>query len=220
MLSGLKTYTTVDTKYCPPSQSVNSAAYGSNCKGTWGFCTRFHPDLYTICSRWYTVNRKKIVPKDVRITRQSVLLWYLGDGTLINKNNTCTIRLSTDSFDKSEIEDILIPGLRVHNIDSIRNSENRIKLTTASIPQFFNLIGKTSPIECYSYKFSPPEWRFEAKRMSQVCKEFNLNYNKLSYYVKLGKVPCYRASEKGRPRFLNEHIEVIKQLINELKEES
>ena len=46
-------------------------------------------------------------------------------------------------------------------------------------------------------------------RQQEVADEFGIDYNKLSYWVKSGKVPCLRASEGGKPRFLPEHIKQI-----------
>ena len=35
--------------------------------------------------------------------------------------------------------------------------------------------------------------------------------------VKIGEIPCYRASEMGRPRFLPEHVEACKEMIKKGK---
>ena len=186
----------------------------SDNEGCWETGTKAHPDLYKATIRWYTDKHVgKQVPSDVRINATSVMLWYLGDGTVINKDNTCVVRLSTDSFPKEQIEDILIPKLKDHDIDCVRTSENRIRVVAKGLPGFFNLIGRTSPIKCYQYKFNLPEWRFTAKRMRDVASELGVSYNRLSYLVKLGLVGCYRASEKGRPRMLPEHIEGAKGLV-------
>lgn len=215
MMSGLIDYKISGPKHsCHVSES--SAAFGSNVKGVFSSGTRFHPDIYKVASRWY---RKEIhgkqVPDDVRINATSVMLWYLGDGTVINKDNTCVVRLSTDSFSKEQIEDILIPKLKYYDIDCTRTEENRIRVTAKGLSGFFNLIGRTSPVKCYQYKFNLPEWRFSAKRMKEVASELGVSYNRLSYLVKLGLVPCYRASKKGRPRMLPEHIESAKALKKE-----
>ena len=198
------------------SESSYSPDKSGRSSGTWSFRTRFHPDLYKIASRWYPKDYPiKRVPADARITKLSVMLWYLGDGTVINKNNTCTIRLSTDAFPPEDIENILMPKLIQQNIDCCRTSENRIRVKTRSVPQFFDLIGRQSPIECYSYKFNVPEWRFESVRMRDAAKILGVDYNRLSYLTKIGKQPCYRASENGKPRFLPEHLEFAKTLIKE-----
>lgn len=214
LVSGLTPYLPSIPKYSPPSVCPSSAAFGSDTKGTYASRTRYHPDLYKIASRWYPEHvHGKRVPEDVRITSTSVMLWYLGDGTVVQGDNTCVIRLSTDSFPKEQIEEILMPRLKSYGIDCVRTSENRIRVVAKGIPAFFNLIGRTSPIKCYNYKFNLPEWRFEAKRMSEVANDLGVSYNRLSYLVKKGKIGCYRASEKGRPRMLPEHIKQAKELI-------
>ena len=54
----------------------------------WCGLSRFHPDLYKQHERWYRYDAngklRKQVPDDVCITPESVMMWYLGDGTLIN----------------------------------------------------------------------------------------------------------------------------------------
>ena len=48
--------------------------------------------------------------------------------------------------------------------------------------------------------------------MKDVAEELDISYDRLSYLVKIGQAPCYRATPKGRPRFLPEHIEVLSDL--------
>ena len=103
--------------------------------------------------------------------------------------------------------------MKNYDIDCTRTEENRIRVTAKGVPGFFNLIGRTSPIKCYDYKFKLPEWRFSAKRMKDVANELGVSYNRLSHLVKTGRLQCYRASKKGRPRMLPEHIESAKTLI-------
>ena len=71
--------------------------------------TRVHPDLYEQYKRWYiNVKGKNIknAPKDVRITPVSVMLWYLGDGSVVvnKQSNTIILRLSTDGFPIDNVE--------------------------------------------------------------------------------------------------------------------
>jgi len=179
--------------------------------------TSFHPDIYKQYLRWYPENingnRVKQPPEDIRITRNSVMRWYLGDGSVVVKNNTVTPRLSTDGFAMDKVE-ILVERLRDKDIICHRNNENRIRIDAKGIPAFFDFIGKKSPIQCYNYKFDKiPFWRFESKRMKEVSEELNIDYSRLSYFVKNGKIKVYRLSPTGRPRFLPEHIKEVKELI-------
>ena len=179
--------------------------------------TSFHLDIYKQYLRWYPENkggqRVKQPPEDVRITKNSVLMWYLGDGSVVVKDNTILLRLSTDGFSIDKVE-MLVDKLCQKGIKCHRTIENRIMVDARGIPAFFDLIGRQSPISCYNYKFDRiPFWRFESKRMKEVSDELGVDYHKLSYFVKIGKIPCFRLSENGRPRFLPEHIEEVKKLI-------
>ncbi len=179
--------------------------------------TSNHPDIYKQYLRWYPENKNgqriKQPPEDVRITKNSVLMWYLGDGSVVVKNNTIATRLSTDGFSKVKVE-MLVDKLQQIGIKCYRNNENRIRINSRGIPAFYNLIGEKSPIKCYNYKFDKiPFWRFESKRMKEVAEELDINYQKLAYMVKIGKIPCFRLSEKGRPRFLPNHIVKIKKMV-------
>ncbi len=184
-----------------------------------GFCwqgrTRFHPDLQDQHQRWYPLldgEPFKRPPDDVRITPRSVMLWYLGDGSLVQCGDSISLRLSTDYFQDDSVE-MLAEKLKAVGILCHRNGDNRIMVEARGIPAFFDFIGRKSPVKCYQYKFELPEWRFTAKRMRDVANDLGVSYNRLSYLIKTGLLPCYRASEKGRPRLLSEHIENAKELI-------
>ena len=179
--------------------------------------TRHHPDIYKQYLRWYPENkngiRVKQPPSDVKITPSSVMMWYTGDGSVMVNNDTIMLRLSTDGFSIDKVE-MLVRKLKEVGIQCHRTEENRIMIDAKGIPSFFDLIGTKSPVKCYDYKFDRvPEWRFKSKRMKEVAEELEIDYNRLSYFVKIGKVEVYRLSEKGKPRFLPEHIEQVKELI-------
>jgi len=179
--------------------------------------THFHPDIYKQYVRWYPQTnakyRTKQPPKDVKITPESVMMWYLGDGSCMIGKQTIVVRLSTDGFTPDRNE-LLVEKLKNKGIACHRNYFNRIFIEAKGIPAFFNFIGRKSPIECYDYKFNKiPFWRFESKRMKEVSDELNINYGRLSHLVKKNKIPCFRLSPKGRPRFLPKHIKIVKKLI-------
>jgi len=180
-------------------------------------CSKFHPDLYQQYQRWYKFREGKMikaVPTDVRITPLSVQMWYLGDGSIVQPkdNSTIMLRLSTDGFTEDEVE-YLVLQLNEKGIKCHRNNDNRIQIKSTGIPAFFDFIGKKSPVKCYDYKFDLPEWRFKSKRMREVAEELGVDYNRLSHLVKIGKIPCHRISEKGRPRFMPKHIVEVKKLV-------
>ncbi len=181
--------------------------------------TRHHPDIYKQYLRWYpeskskNLNRIKQPPSDVHITPVSVMMWYVGDGSVVVNNNTIMLRLSTDGFSKNKVE-MLVNKLNNLGIKCHRTNENRIMVNAQGISEFFNFIGTKSPIVCYDYKFDRvPQWRFKSKRMKEVSKELGVDYNQLSYFVKTGRIKVYRLSPNGRPRFLPEHIKQVEELI-------
>lgn len=166
--------------------------------------SRFHPDFFDQYIRWYNYKDKQ-PPDDVRITPTSLMMWYLGDGSVVVKDRSINLRLSTDSFLPEKVK-FLVEKLKLIGINSHRNNDNRIVIQARSIPVFFDFIGKKSPVKCYDYKFKLPDWRFESIRMKEAAKELQLSYNRLSHLVKIGKIECLRLSKNGRPRFLKEHL--------------
>ena len=178
--------------------------------------TRHHPDIYKQYLRWYPEVKEglrgKQPPDDVRITKESVESWYLGDGSLSVTETTISAKLATDGFTK-ERNDMLVDKVREIGIICHRNNDNRIRIDVKGIPAFFNLIGIESPVSCYDYKYRVPGFRLNSKRMSDVAEELNIDYSRLSHFVKIGKIKPYRITEKGRPRFLPKHIKQVKKLI-------
>jgi len=184
----------------------------------WYGRTLYSKELYEQYLRWYPEGqdgkRLKQVPKDVVITPTSVMMWYLGDGSVVHPQDESRImlRISTDGFKKEGVE-YLVEKLNKIGIKCHRNNDNRVQIKARGIPAFFNYIGRTSPVKCYDYKFDLPIWRFESKRMSEVAYQLGVNYNRLAHLVKIGKITTYRLSDKGRPRFLKKHIKRAEELI-------
>jgi hypothetical protein len=182
----------------------------------WGY-SKYSAELYEQYLRWYPEQdgkRLKQVPEDVVISPTSVMMWYLGDGSVVHPKDDSSImlRLSTDGFNPSGV-DLLVKKLNDIGIVCHRNNDNRIQIKAKGIPAFFNFIGRKSPVKCYDYKFDLPEWRFESKRMREVADELGVNYNRLSHLVKIGHIETYRLSPNGRPRFLPSHIKICREMI-------
>lgn len=169
-------------------------------------------------TRWYPEGqdgkRLKQVPEDVVISPTSVMMWYLGDGSVVHPKDDSKImlRISTDGFKKEGVE-LLVEKLNNIGIVCHRNNDNRVQIKARGIPAFFNYIGRTSPVKCYNYKFDLPEWRFESKRMREVAEQLGVDYQRLAYFVKIGRIETYRLTDKGRPRFLPKHIKRAEELI-------
>ena len=125
--------------------------------------TFMHPDILNQAIRWYPLPEcAKKIPSDVRITPTSVMLWYLGDGSLTG--NKC-IKLATGSFSPQDIKNILIKKIEEHGIHChlIWNPSNGksypyIRIRRNSVGKFFDFIGHKSPISCYDHKFEFDSW--------------------------------------------------------------
>ncbi len=182
----------------------------------WTSKTLTHPDIVSQAKRWYAgENLKKAVPTDVRITPTSVMLWYLGDGSLthIEECNTYVVRLSTCAFSPNEIENILIPKLAEHNIEGYRDQhKNDIRIAASSIGRFFDFIGNKSPISCYDYKFNIPEW-LRLIRLSDIVENDKQKWT-AQYWYKSGQLECTKSPGGKMLLFTKDQAEILKQRLN------
>jgi len=157
-------------------------------RATWASSTLTHPDIVKQAKRWYP-NGKKIVPSDVRITPTSLLLWYLGDGSISKINISFFIRLATCGFAAEDIKNILIPKLSSLGLDTSHQiSKNDIRISSHSLKNFFDIIGHKSPIKCYNYKFEYGDW-LNLYRLSDIVKN-NRDKWRIQYLFKQGKLDC------------------------------
>lgn len=134
--------------------------------------------------RWYP-DGKKIVPKDVKITPKSVMLWYLGDGCLRGVN----ISLSTLCFSKEDNQ-FLCEKLKQIGIDAHVNKSNNIYIKLDSVREFFKYIG-INEVRCYDYKFNIPHEIINSYSIFELSKKYNKAvpcvYNKLKNKIKKNK---------------------------------
>ena len=85
----------------------------------WKMYVKFRNNelLISLERKWYKKvgnRRKKVIPKDLRLTPTVLLFWYLGDGSLIRRkdsNRLPFIVFATNCFSKSEIN-LLIKKLK------------------------------------------------------------------------------------------------------------
>jgi len=153
--------------------------------------TKMHPDISLQAKRWYP-NGKKIVPKDVRITPISIMLWYLGDGSVGRQMRATNLSLATCGFTPEENNDILIPKLGQLGIRArYGRVKNDIIVCSDSIKPFFDTIGHKSPISCYDYKFVVPKWLF-LKTLKMIIPSKRERW-KAQYYLKNGKILCQKS---------------------------
>jgi len=131
--------------------AMQSSSFYEGKRQYWRGRTRLHPDLWSQKNRWYKkLSGKwiKTVPEDVRITPLSVMVWYLGDGSISERRQ---IELSTYAFTQRDT-DILLHLLEGCGVSAVKNSRNCLKINPKNIDGFFDFIGEC-PVECYRYKF-------------------------------------------------------------------
>jgi hypothetical protein len=105
--------------------------------------------------KWYPKG-KKIVPKDIKINKDMLLWWYIGDGHLhknINRPNARRIELATEGFTLKEIKNLILQLKKTLNSESICEERNEIIISKDAITKFAYLLGTISPVPTYQYKF-------------------------------------------------------------------
>jgi hypothetical protein len=153
--------------------------------------TKMHPDISLQAKRWYP-NGKKIVPLDIRITPISILLWYLGDGSIGRQITATNPHLATCGFTPEENNNILIPKLSKLGIRCLYGRvKNNIIICSDSIKIFFDIIGHKSPISCYDYKFEVPEWLF-LKTLKMIIPDKKERW-RAKYYIISGQIQCQKS---------------------------
>ena len=173
--------------------------------------TLTHPDIVVQAKRWYCgYDYKKKIPLDVRITPVSLLLWYLGDGSIEATESRGQLRLATCSFATEDIENILLPKMADIGIRcTIYHSKNDVHVCADSIGRFFNIIGHVSPIRCYQYKFDIPEW-LNLKRLSNIVKNDREKWRAQSYY-KNGSLECSKSPGGKMLLFTEEQADKLRE---------
>lgn len=102
---------------------------------------------------WY--KPKKIIPEDLKLTPLTCLVWYLGDGGMVKGSTASHIKISTNGFNKSQIERILLPQLSQFEAKILKT--NKLDQFYVYIPRrrfqnFFNYIGDC-PFSDYKHKW-------------------------------------------------------------------
>lgn len=181
--------------YSPRGVSVYGKISERCPNAIWMNQTLTHPDITIQAKRWYFGdNQTKRIPSDVRITPTSMLLWYLGDGSLtfIEESNTYVLRFATCSFDPNDVENILMVKLQALGLNCSRDKwKNDIRICADSIGKFFDVIGHKSPISCYDYKFDIPDW-LRMIRLSDIVKTDQEKWRAQSWY-KNGNLECSKS---------------------------
>jgi DNA modification methylase len=182
--------------------------------GAWYTQTKFHPDIYEQYQRW-SPNGVKDVPEDIELTPITVLLWYLGDGSLsnANSNNSRTCYFSTNSFSLHAIHNILTPKLNAIGIKVKRVCpDRRIYIASESIPALLKYMGGKSPVSCYSYKFNIEPWR-DMHLLKDIALKLKTTPCKLRDQIKRGIIECSSSPGGGKTLFTDEQFEKLKRQV-------
>lgn len=144
--------------------------------------------------RWYP-NRVKCVPSDVRLDCISCMLWFLGDGGLYIRRGQVAISLATTGFDPDS-RALLKTRLGSMRIDVQINTQGNLVFSSNSVWRWFKLIGVTSPVPDYAYKFDIPECR-RYPRTAEVARAIGISRALLSYFVQSWNIPVIRSAKGG-----------------------
>lgn len=136
----------------------------SNCKHpktkkmSYGYSGRTTVSEYltTQYERWYPKG-SKIVPRDIDLSDEMLLWWYLGDGTLHRRKsrpNYRRIMFCTDSFSVEDNE-FLISKLKDRFGDkSIYLERNEIAVSSDALVGLCRVLDGKNPVPEYEYKFN------------------------------------------------------------------
>jgi hypothetical protein len=136
----------------------DKSQYDKRTGKTYYYCigrSLHHPDIRRQYDRWYP-NGKKTIPSDVRLTPMSVMVWYLGDGTLERSRGDPRIMIACEGFPRENVSKILFPFLDGLSPGQWRHTKRNNLRSLKSGDAVLNLmafIGWDSPVRCYDYKF-------------------------------------------------------------------
>ena len=121
---------------------------------------------------WYC-NNIKIIPNNIILTPLTCLIWYLGDGSL--NHNDKFIKLSTNCFTYEELNEIIIPQMKIFNAKLTKTDKNQyfIYIPHLKVKQFLDYIGEC-PFEEYKYKWNYIEYKNKKYENNEVKNHKNL----------------------------------------------
>ena len=130
----------VDWKYAewrdwvrtPPKDRMRRNRLGTE-SANRGFCTLAHDEFECFRERFYR-DRRKVVPPDLELTRVSMAVWYMDDGS--RKSSQCRgVYLNTQSFAAAEVELLQTVLLRDIGLEtSVRKQSDGLQIY---VPSFF-----------------------------------------------------------------------------------
>ena len=151
-----------------------------------------------IRNQWYGEDGIKIIPSNIKLTPLVCLLWYLGDGGLIQhylKKETHYIKLNTNCFKKTYIEKILLPQLIKFEafLSNNENGQPIVLIPRRKIENFLKYIGKC-PFKEYEYKWMVFPYKNKNIEKNGIQSHSHLKDNFVKEY-KSGKTAYYIAKK-------------------------
>lgn len=149
-------------------------------KPGWSFFTRSTIELGNIQRRWYKNNNKfnsnkkssfsnrkniKIIPIDLKLTPNTLLHWYIGDGCFRKRGS---IGLATCGFSFDEIEFLRFLLKRDFNLKTSHTADGKISIPRYEAVRMLEIMGEC-PVECYKYK-----WDISYNRKTKVKDTINM----------------------------------------------
>jgi len=161
--------------------------------------TLSHPYFAWLRQRWYK-DGKKVVPKDLQVSREFLLHWFLCDGACSVLRNSAHMMLCTDGFTHEEVmflKDLLEQAGVESNVTG-----RRLRVRQKSIVRFYDCVGDC-PVQCLAYKWVPETTRLsrqvdlqphyseifrlytlEGWTCSEIAQKFETNYFSIRYVLK------------------------------------
>jgi len=162
--------------------------------------TLSHPSFAAFRARWYR-DGKKVVPRDLDVSKEFLLHWFLCDGACSVNRNSAHMMLCTDAFTESDIE-YLRGLLQAIGIESAVMKSRRLRVHQKSIERFYEYLGE-SPVECLKHKWIPVENRGSKQRdlkpfyqkiynlytvngwsCNRIAQKFETTYSSIRYILK------------------------------------
>jgi len=150
------------------------------------FFTKSKIDFTEIYYKWYKNGKKRLVPKNIILSKKILLTWYIDDGCLHKDGR---LSLSTDCFDEESVKNLVSKLSNFSAKYEIRKN-NSIKIIIPRIKSkdFLNFIGKC-PIKSYDYKWNVKDYKIKAfeRGVNRITSDelnqyINLYNSGLTYY--------------------------------------
>ena len=129
------------------------------------------------------------------------------------EKNSIEIKFANENFSPIELNYILLPRLEQLGVSATITGERNITVRMQSLRRFFALVGRTSPVACYSYKFAVPAWRFNTFSVKEVGEGLGVDWRWINHYVYRNRLPSVKPSGCRRRRLTHYGIGKCRRLL-------